>query len=62
MNLDTRCRLIYAEKQLLLKTEEWAKATNDKLLRRKICRLMHKIEQDLAKMQESFDREIEERR
>jgi replicative DNA helicase len=62
MNLNTTARLIDAEKQLLVKVEEWAKATNDKMLRRRLCRLMHKIEQDLAKMQESFDREIEERR
>jgi hypothetical protein len=58
MNLDTLARLIFAEEQLLLKTEEWARATNDKTLRRKICRLMHGIEQDLAAMQDTNEPRI----
>ena len=53
MNPNTLCRLIYAEQQLLLKVEDWAEATNDKALRRRLCRLMHCIEQDLAAMQDT---------
>jgi len=54
--------IINTEKLLLLKLEDWARNTNSKDMRRRLCRLMHQVSQDIAKMRDKLNTDIEERR
>lgn len=53
---------INTEKLLLLKLEDWARNTNSKDMRRRLCRLMHQVSQSLAKLRDTLNTDIEERR
>jgi hypothetical protein len=47
---------------MLLDLEKMAKIADDKTLRRKICYLMHRISQILARLRDELNQEIESRR
>lgn len=54
--------VINTEKLLLLKLEDWARNTNSKPMRRRLCRLMHQVSQDIAQLRDKLNQDIEERR
>lgn len=53
---------IEAYNVMLLDLENMAKCDISKVLRRKICYLMHRIEQILARLRDELDLDIESRR
>ncbi len=60
--LPATATLLATERGMLLKVEVWAAETDDRELRRRLCRLMNRLAQDIARMRDALELEIESRR